>query len=115
LKNQELSHLISRDNAFIVDENRTRFPWLNQEGAPSKGPESNQEGEFIDKSPIKQLSTTIPVSYSRELITSAPQPSVISKSLYTAIPKIQSPTIIQSPVQVEPKKIYQDNIKPLNP
>ena len=43
-KNQEISHLTSRDNAFTVDENRLRFPWLNQEGAPSKGPKSNQEG-----------------------------------------------------------------------
>ena len=37
LKNQELSHITSRDNTFIVEENRPRFPWLNQEGAPSKG------------------------------------------------------------------------------
>jgi hypothetical protein len=98
-----------------VDENSQRFPSLNQEGASSKGPESNQEGEFIDKSPVKQLSTTFPVSYPRQLITSAPQPSVISKSRDIAIPKIQPPTIIQSHVKGEPNKIYQDNIKPVNP
>ena len=114
-KNEELSHLTSRDNAFTVDENSQRFPRLNQKGAPSKGPESNQEGEFIDKSPVKQLSTTFPVSYPRQLITSAPQPSVISKSRDIAIPKIQPPTINQSHVKGEPMKIYHDNIKPVNP
>jgi hypothetical protein len=34
-KNEELSHLTSRDNAFTVDENSQRFPSLNQEGCRS--------------------------------------------------------------------------------
>jgi len=38
LNDQELSHLTSQDNVVTDVESRQRFLWLNQEGAPSKGP-----------------------------------------------------------------------------
>jgi hypothetical protein len=114
-RQQATTHPTSGDIGPASTENRPRFPALDQEGAFPQGPESNQEGDILTKSPTRQLPTTFPVSYPTQLITSAPRPSTNPSSTPIVSPKVPTPGIRQSNIRSDSNKINPIGIKPVNP
>ena len=113
-KNIPKNPVVPSDIPRSVPESRPRFPYSDQEGALTRVLDSNQEGEYINNSPIQQLSTQVPVSYPTKVIATAPHPGTFMRPHVITTAAAPAPTAKQLAARSNKFEDFSNDSKPVN-